>query len=143
MCVLCVYVAVMADFYLRKTPKKNWSNCCLLKDREYWKFVKNSKHMKHWKAEDFLFFASLVHDKRDIFDWPLPKLYPPLRVESLKSRVEIQKCEFKSTSSNSRVSSSILRVTSSNLRVTSSIRQVTSSNPRVISSKARVQEPFN
>ena len=63
MCVLCVYVALMGDFYLRKTPKKKWSNCCLLKDREYWKFVKNMKHVKHWKAEDFLCFASFVYDK--------------------------------------------------------------------------------
>ena len=33
-----------------------------------------------------------------------------LRIESLKARVEIQKCEFKSTSSNSGVTSSTLRV---------------------------------
>ena len=37
-----------------------------------------------------------------------------LRVESLKARVEIQKCEFKSTSSNSGVTGSNLRVRSSN-----------------------------
>ena len=49
-----------------------------------------------------------------------------LRVESLKARAEIQKCEFKSYS----------RVASSNSRVRSLNSQVTSSNPRV-------QESFN
>ena len=37
------------------------------------------------------------HELRAMSDW--------LRVESLKARVEIQRCEFKSTSSNSRVPS--------------------------------------
>ena len=80
-----------------------------------------------------------------------------LRVEGIKVHVGIQKCEFKSMSSNSRVTSSTLwvtssnprvtssnlRVTSSNLRVTSSNPRVTSSNPRVTSSNPRVQESFN
>ena len=63
-----------------------------------------------------------------------------LRVESLKARAEIQKCEFKSdsqvASSNSRVRSLNSQVSSSNPRVTGSNSQVTSSNPRV-------QESFN
>ena len=40
-----------------------------------------------------------------------------LRAENLKAQVELQKCEFKSTSSNSGVTSSTLRVTSSNPRL--------------------------
>ena len=45
-----------------------------------------------------------------------------LRLESLKALAEIHKCDFKSTSSNSRV---------------------TSSNPGVVSSNPLVQESFN
>ena len=47
-----------------------------------------------------------------------------LQVESLKERVEIQKCEFKSTSSSSRVTSSNPRATSLTLLVASSNSQV-------------------
>ena len=94
-----------------------------------------------------------------------------LQVESLKERVEIQKCEFKSTSSSSRVTSSnpgatsltllvassnlrvlssnsqfaslTWRVTGSNPRVTSSTLAATSLNPQVMSSNLRVQESFD
>ena len=48
-----------------------------------------------------------------------------LLVTSLKTRVEIQKCEFKYTSLNSLVKSWNLRVTSLNQGVTSSISRVT------------------
>ena len=74
-----------------------------------------------------------------------------LRVESLKPRVEIQKCElkFKSvnsnpqvTSLNPRVTSSNPQITSLNLRVTISNPRVTSSNSRVTSLNPRVQESF-
>ena len=68
------------------------------------------------------------------------------------SRVEIQKCELKSTShelkstsskfytcsSWTRVTSSTLLITSSNPRVTIFHARVTSSNPRVMSSRPRV-----
>ena len=47
-----------------------------------------------------------------------------LQVESLKERVEIQKCEFKSTGSSSRVTSSNPRATSLTLLVASSNSQV-------------------
>ena len=47
-----------------------------------------------------------------------------LQVESLKERVEIQKCEFKSSSSSSRVTSSNPQATSLTLLVASSNSQV-------------------
>ena len=53
-----------------------------------------------------------------------------LRVESLKVRVEIQKCEFKSSTSYEFKST----LTSSNPRVTSPNSRVMSSNPRIIKS---------
>ena len=63
-----------------------------------------------------------------------------LRVESLKARVEIQKCElkFKSGSTNPQVTSSNLRVIRSNPPVTSLNPWVTISNPPVMSSNPRV-----
>ena len=63
-----------------------------------------------------------------------------LRVKSLKTRVEkvpVQ-IQFKSASSNPRVTSLNPPVTSSSLRVTSSNPRVTSSNLQVTSSKPRV-----
>ena len=63
----------------------------------------------------------------------------PVKVENLKARVEIQKCEFKSMILTWRVTSSNPRVTRLNLRVTSSYPRVTSSNARVTSSDLRVQ----
>ena len=47
--VLRVYVALMADFYLRKNPKSKWSNCCFLRVRENWKSLENTQN--HWLCE--------------------------------------------------------------------------------------------
>ena len=42
--ILCVCVALMGVFHLRKTPKNKWSNCCLLTVREDYKFLENMQN---------------------------------------------------------------------------------------------------
>ena len=60
----------------------------------------------------------------------LPVMSYKLRLESLIGQVEIQKCEYKSTSYEFEAASSNPRVTNSNPRATSLNPRVTSSNQR-------------
>ena len=103
-------------------------------------FHKNieKKHLCHYDKNYFYFCKSNI----PVTNLTGDTVKHEFRVESLKARAEVQKCEFKSNprvaSSNPRVASSNPRVANSNPRVTSSNPQVTSSNPQVTSSNPRV-----
>ena len=69
--ILCDYVTLMGDFYVRKTQETSRVIVvCSRLERigNSLKICKMADYVKHWKVENFVRSQpSLAHEKRDIF----------------------------------------------------------------------------
>ena len=83
-CLCCTH----GDFYLRKTPKNKWSNCCLLRVGKDWKFLENMQNywlcetLEIWKFSSLATFSG-VWQVRHFLTNLFQKLYPALHISKM------------------------------------------------------------